>query len=105
MKKTLIIIAILFAVLALTNPSEKSHKDAVSKIVVDRIKAKSKASENIYEIAGQNIGIMMAEKMVDGMVSRENYLFFSFTKINNKKESYAGIGILGYVYVFNLFNN
>ena len=115
-KYTLIVLGILFSIiLIITNPSEKKHREAVKEIVLTEMK--KEMANNLLEdgnkgFAGalQGIGLMIGEKyienLVDGLVTRKNFLLFSLTQGEFKGEKkIAGIGILGNVYISSRLKN
>lgn len=93
-----VVVATLLLILAFTNPSEQSHKDAVMKVVTEKVKENQ--PENEWEEAGQNLGLMMVQGMINNMVYRDNYILFSTTKLTFQGETKTiGYGVLGKVYI------
>ena len=94
MKKLLIGLGIIIAILGITNPSAEDHKQAVTKVIVSDMK---------IELQGNPFaafGVLLATKMIDGMVNRDNYIIFSLTKVSAFGESkIVGYGVLGNVYI------
>ena len=62
---------------------------------------KAKASDaGGLESLGMMLGTTLAEGLINNMVSRDNYLLFSLTKVTFDGESkIIGIGILGNVFL------
>jgi len=63
-------------------------------------------SENEWEQVGQALGMMiggtLVENVIDNLVSTDNYILFSTTKINwDGKSRIIGIGAFGNVYITN----
>lgn len=63
-------------------------------------------SENEWEQVGQALGMMiggtLVENVIDNLVSTDNYILFSTTKINwAGKSRIIGIGAFGNVYITN----
>ena len=109
-KYILIGLGVLFStILIITNPSEKKHREAVKEVILTEMK--KEMANNLLEdgnkgFAGalQGIGVMIGEKyienLVDGIVTRKNFILFSLTLGEIKGEQkIAGIGILGNVYI------
>jgi hypothetical protein len=81
------------------NPSESEHKDAVK----DALKAKliEQNQGSIFGEIGTALGVGLSDILIDGSVTRDNYLIFSLTKFKEEyQESTVGIGILGKVIIF-----
>jgi len=102
------IIGIIVLVAILTNPNQNRHKEVVKNKLNSYIQKSMTESltetDNDLEQAGQALGMMLGgalvDKMVDNLVSTNNYLLFSTTKINWKGQSKViGIGIFGNVYI------
>lgn len=93
-----VVIAVFLLLFAITNPSEQSHRDEVMKKITEKVK--EDVPENEWEEAGQNLGLMMVQGMVNNMVYRQNYVLFSLTKATYQGETkIIGYGVLGKVYV------
>ena len=108
-------LAIGFVVMiaVITNPNEDKHKSAVkSKLVA------SKMSENITDksndtgnsnndavirlgtVLGLALGSSVVEELVNSLVSTDNYLVFSITKVVlNGKSKIIGFGVFGNVFI------
>ena len=93
---------LILLVAALTNPNLAYHKDAV----------KTKITTYLHKRAGDGgaFGALLAEAMVqqtvNGIVSRDNYLFFSLTQINWEGDSrIVGLGLFGNVFTFGKIND
>lgn len=108
--QSLIGLGILAIILAITNPSLEDHKAKVKQQVTQAIGLEQQAlemanSEDSFESAGLAIGsalgMTLMEKMVDGAVTSDNYIFFSFTKGTwEGQENTIGVGALGNIYLF-----
>ena len=100
---------LLVIILIFTNPSEKKHKEAVKEVVLTAMK--KEMANNLLEdgnngFAGalQGLGLMIGEKyienLVEGLITRKNFILFSLTQGELKGEKkIAGIGILGNVFI------
>ncbi|MCL2761193.1 MAG: DUF4359 domain-containing protein [Desulfuromonadales bacterium] len=109
-KKYLIfaIIGILVFVAILTNPNQDRHKEVIKNKLNSYMQKSIKKSlpETNDELgqAGQALGMMfgaaLVDRVVDTLVSTDNYLLFSTTKINwEGKSKVIGIGAFGNVYI------
>jgi|JI8StandDraft_1071087.scaffolds.fasta_scaffold149401_2 hypothetical protein len=106
--KVLAIVAVIMILAIASNPSIEKHQEAI-KIKVKTIMQQSfqvdiQLSANKWEQAGQELGLMIGgallDPIIENIVSTDNYLFFSITKITWKGETNAvGIGIFGNVFV------
>lgn len=55
---------------------------------------------------GAMFAAAMIQRMVDSIVSRDNYIFFSLTEMKWRGESKTvGLGIFGHVYAFGKLND
>ncbi len=111
MKKNylLIIIAgviILFAML--TNPNQDRHKEVIKNKLISYMQKSMKENltetDNKWEQAGQALGIMLGgiivDRVIENLVSTDNYVLFSTTKISWEGETKViGIGVFGNVFV------
>lgn len=102
-------IAVLIIFIAVfTNPNPERHKEAVKNKVNSYIQQSMKESmngtENNTAQAGKALGMMLAgafiDKIIDNLVSTDNYVLFSTTKITwDGKTEIIGIGAFGNVYL------
>jgi len=98
---TLIIIGFILLALMATNPSIEDHRQAVMKELEKKMSQESNP-DNKWEQVGQAIGMAFGQGIIDKAVTRDNYLIFSITKLSfGNKSKYAGIGILGKVFIKN----
>lgn len=109
-KQSIIIISIVVIVLiaVFTNPNVQAHREAV-KIMFNQNLQKSLAkngSENKSEMenAGANLGMMLGnvfiDKMIENLVTSDNYVLFSITKISFEgKSKMIGYGLFGNVFI------
>lgn len=101
-------IAMLVLIAAITNPDTDRHKEAV-KAKFDAYLQKAARegiaeSDNTWEQAGQAIGLMLGGALVgyavDNLVSTDNYVVFSVTKVSWEGESkIIGVGAFGNVFL------
>ncbi len=90
-----IFFGVLFVILiaVLTNPKIDQHKDAV------KLKLNSFSQKNGGLITSLFVGTI-GSPMIDNMVTCDNYLIFSITKVNyNGTSKSIGFGIFGSVYL------
>ncbi len=113
MKKSHIIIALIGFVLviaAVTNPNQDRHKEVI-KVKLNAYMQKAMSdkfseTDDEWEKAGQTFGMMFSGAIVDGIVanvvSSDNYILFSTTKIAwGGDTKVIGIGAFGNVFVNN----
>ncbi len=110
MKKNYLIFAIIgttFFIAILTNPNQDRHKEVIkNKINSYMQKAMKQDITQTGSKLGQAIGMMMGgalvDRIVDNLVSTDNYVLFSTTKISWEGEmKVIGIGAFGNVFVTN----
>lgn len=111
MKKKYLILVILGIVLLvgiLTNPNQDRHKEVIKNKLNSFMQKSMKESltktDNEWEKTGQAFGMMLGgaiiDRMVDNIVSTDNYVLFSTTKISWEGETkIIGIGAFGNVFI------
>jgi hypothetical protein len=101
MKKSHIILAIIAVILiiaALTNPNTQRHKEAVKEKLTAYVDEKVKDDSSGL---GALFGTALISRAVDSLVSSDNYLFFSLTKVSYQERSkVVGMGVFGNVILF-----
>ncbi len=106
-KTLIIVISFLLVTLMATNPPTAEHKEAVKEKVSAAFE-NNKSEGNAFQKLGEQLGQTIGMVLIDKMIKRENYLFFSLTKTrfldNDEKEKVIGFGILGKVYLFKAFS-
>jgi len=94
----------------LTNPNQDRHKEVIknklNSYMQKSMNPEGDESENEWEQVGQALGMMiggtLVENVIDNLVSTDNYILFSTTKINwDGKSRIIGIGAFGNVYITN----
>ncbi|CAG5067967.1 hypothetical protein DYBT9623_00695 [Dyadobacter sp. CECT 9623] len=104
-RSTVILVAgVVLLVALLTNPSLDQHKSAV-KIVAGKVVGEAtqelEKEENPFAALGAAMGSVMINSLVESIVSSQNYLVFSLTRITFEGESRTvGIGAFGNVFLF-----
>ena len=104
----LIFVGLLLIVAVLTNPNQDRHKEVVKnklnvlmqKAVKDSFKNSDSGAEQIGSALGLMLGGAMLDRMIESMVSTDNYVLFSITKISwEGKTKLIGIGAFGNVFI------
>lgn len=105
---TLIITVVLSATALFTNPQPERHKEAVksklSAFMQQSMKESLTQTDNEWEQAGQALGMMLGgalvDRIVEELITSDNYLLFSTTRMHWDGESKViGIGIFGNVFL------
>jgi len=98
---TLIITGFLMLALIATNPSIEDHREGVKKMYKEKLEKINKQEKgDLGTNIGTGIASLIGDGFIDKMVSRENFLLFSFTKVSlSDKSKNIGVGILGQVFV------
>lgn len=111
MKKNHLITIVLILILVtaiLTNPSQERHKETLKnelKYQLEKtLKEYTPSTDNPWEKFGQALGMVfvgvLVDKIVDTLITSDNYVFFSLTKISLLGESKViGIGLFGKVFI------
>lgn len=117
MKKSYIILGIIGLVLivaVITNPNQDRHKEVLktklNAYMHQSLNATQTESGDEWAQAGQALGLMMGgvmiENIIANMVSTDNYVLFSLTKINvDGKSKVVGIGAFGNVFLTSKLND
>lgn len=95
---TILLIAIF------TNPSQEDHKEKVKETFLTYYKKSLKESqldtENSFAALGSLLGESFINKIIENAVTRDNYMFFSLTKVTFKgEEKSIGYGVFGNVFL------
>lgn len=104
MKKSYLFLILTFVILLVaivTNPDEVKQKEAVKSKLSAYIKKKAESSGALSSLFAD----ALVQRIVDGIISSDNYLFFSLTKINWKGQSKViGVGLFSNVIFFSKMN-
>jgi len=110
----LLIFGLIILLAVLTNPSTERHKEAI-KIKLKEYMQKSMTesmnnSSNGFEQLGQAFGMILGsaiiEPIVDNLISRDNYILFSITKITWDGETKViGVGVFNNVFITKELDN
>lgn len=110
-KIVLLILCTIAILAAISNPGISDHQEAVRQNVMQLVRkeAYGNSQQQNYvrrgeETAGKELGLalgnMVAEKIVNYAIDRDNYVLFSFTTFNwNQENNVIGIGIFGKVFL------
>lgn len=106
MKKYLIVIGVILGIAFFTNPKSQDHKELLlNKFKPEMISSftEGKDVKNLTNADALSLffGSKIAEGFLDNLVSVDNYLFFSITKITWDNETKAvAIGLFGNLILF-----
>src|SRR4051812_47349612 len=82
---TLIVISVIVLIAIITNPGPERHKEAVktelNKLMQQEISDKAGETGTTGQALGALLGGAVIDRMVNNMVSTDNYLLFSTTKV------------------------
>ena len=102
MKKilTLIVLVVVLAALAVTNPSREDHVVAVNQVVSSTIKQNMQSDNAVLNLVGKvgsMLGSAVAGNVVDDKLEYCNYYLFSLSRAEiDGKNYYLSVGILGH---------
>lgn len=111
MKKThliIIVIVLIGLVAVLTNPNQDRHKEVVKnklnlylqKSIKEEFADRNNEGEKSGQAIGTMLGVVLVNQIIDNLVSTDNYVLFSKTKITwDGKTKVIGIGAFGNVYL------
>jgi hypothetical protein len=110
----LIISGVLLIIGVLTNPTQDRHKEAVKnklnvlmqKSIKDSMKNSDSGAEQIGSALGLMLGGAILDRMIESMVSSDNYVLFSTTKATwEGKTKIIGVGVFGNVFISDEIDN
>ena len=113
MNKTILFLVFIGIIAVLTNPNKENHKEAIkdkfSQHLQNTMKESLGNTDTGIEQAGQALGLVigtaLADTFIDKLISSDNYLFFSTTKLNwEGKSKIIGIGAFGNVFISKQLN-
>jgi hypothetical protein len=111
---SLLIIGLILLFAALTNPRTERHKEVIKTKLKAYMQKSMKESmtdtKDDWEQFGQALGMMVGtaiiEPIIDNLVSTDNYILFSTTKITWDGETRViGIGAFGNVFITKELDN
>lgn len=90
---------LILIIAVMTNPTPERHKEAIKEKV--KVYAPSLSeTDNGLTIFGQILSGAIIDRVIDNVVSVDNYVVFSLTKLNWEDETYiVGGGAFGNVYI------
>ena len=99
--KYLILTIIGIALIAVfTNPNQDRHKEVLKNKMNSYLQKSLTKTNSDREILGAMLGGVLVNVVVNNVVSTDNYVLFSTTKISWKgKSKVIGIGVFGNVYI------
>lgn len=117
MKKNhiIILVIVLISLIAvLTNPNQDRHKEVVKnklnlylqKSMKEEFADRNNEAEKSGQAIGMMLGVVLVNQIIDNLVSTDNYVLFSMTKITwDGKTKVIGIGAFGNVYLTGKLDN
>ena len=102
------IIGLIIIIAVITNPNQDRHKEVIktklNTYIQKSMNEKQTETNNKWEQAGQVLGMMISgaiiDPIIDNLVSTDNYVLFSTTKITwDGKTKIVGIGAFGNVFL------
>lgn len=117
MKKGYVVLLIFGLILlfaTLTNPSPERHKEAVKTKFKEYMQKSMKDSTTVSEDENDKVGLAFGmiignaiiEPIVNSLISTDNYIVFSTTKITwDGKTTVIGIGAFGNVFITKKIDN
>ena len=105
-----VIIGVIVLVAVLTNPSEDRHREAMKsrlnanmqKTIKQRLGEDANGLEGSAQALGAILGGSVVSGLVENVVSSDNYVLFSTTKMTWEGESkVVGVGAFGNVFISN----
>jgi hypothetical protein len=106
---TLVIIGAIVLIAIITNPDPERHKEAVkteiNKLMQKELSDKAGDTGTTGQVFGALLGGAMIDRMVSTMVSTDNYLLFSTTKVTWEGQTRViGVGAFGNVFITRKIN-
>lgn len=107
------VIGVIALVAILTNPNQDRHKEVIknklNSYMQKSMKQNLTETDNDWAQVGQAFGMMLggalADRIIDNLVSTDNYVLFSTTKISWEGETkIIGVGVFGNVFITNKLN-
>jgi hypothetical protein len=101
--------AFIFLIAFISNPNEEEHKSAVkSKVLAfnmaTAVSEIANSTDNNYNYVGKSIGTalggVIVDQLINSIVSSDNYLVFSITKVTWEDQTkMIGFGVFGNVFL------
>ncbi len=102
---TIAVLGLITLIAVMTNPTQERHKEVIKNklniILQDSMKDGIEKSENDLVFGlGMMFGGAVLDRIVDNLISIDNYVLFSTTKINwDGQSKNIGIGAFGNVFI------
>lgn len=101
-----IVVGLIVLIAVITNPNQERHKEAVKNKLnsyMQKAMKENLTGNNDLQQAGQALGMMLGgafiDRMIDNLVSADNYVLFSLTKITwDGQTKVVGVGVFGNVF-------
>lgn len=110
----LLIFGLIVLLAVLTNPSTERHKEAIKiklkeymqKSMTEKMNDSSNGFEQLGQAFGMILGSAIIEPIVDNLISTDNYILFSVTKITWDGETKViGVGVFNNVFITKELDN
>jgi hypothetical protein len=100
-QKTIAIVGFILLALMATNPSIEDHREGVKEMYKKKLgEMNNDKKDDLATQIGTGIATLIGDGFIDKIVSRDNYLLFSLTKVSvGDKTNNIGFGILGQIFV------
>ena len=100
----IIVFTTILLIAILTNPSQEEHKEKVKETFTTYYQKSLEDShvytEDSFASLGSLLGESFIKQIIENAVNRDNYIFFSLTKVTFKgEEKIIGYGIFGNVFL------
>jgi hypothetical protein len=98
---TLIIIGFILLAMMATNPSIEDHREGVKEMYKKKLgEINNEEKDNVGTQIGIGLASIVGDGIINKMVSRENYILFSMTKVSlGHKSKLIGLGVFGKVFL------
>ncbi len=97
----LLTIAFVGIIAAITNPNLETHRESVKSKLFESSQDLMNDSDNEWVKIGSVFGTMLGGAVIENLVSTDNFVFFSITKVRWQGETRRiGIGAFGNVFLF-----
>lgn len=106
----LVILGLILIISVITNPNQDRHREVVKnklsvimqKAMTESLKNSDSGAKQIGSALGLMLGGAFLDRMIESMISSDNYVLFSTTKITwEGKTKLIGVGVFGNVFISN----
>jgi hypothetical protein len=103
---TVIALALIIIIMAITTPDKRSHQDALKEVVMNVINDEVKTDDNMFEQGIRMVGNFFIGKIADSVLGEmlhvDNYVVVSVGTLNyNGKNHVVSVGIFNHVFTVN----